>query len=191
MTIPICAQHQPQPISGPTGFAGVPLASPVYCFKEILMTAHSKLIAGVFLALAGVSQAQTTVSEPWVRSTVAGQKATGAYLQISSATGGRLISAASPLAGLVEIHEMTMDGNVMKMRALPNGLELPAGKAVALKPGGLHVMLMDLKQALKAGDTVPLTLVVEGAGNKRETLEVKATVRSPQGAAASAHNHKH
>jgi periplasmic copper chaperone A len=155
------------------------------------MNAHFKLIGSALLFLAGAAHAQTTVAEPWVRSTVAGQKATGAYLQISSATGGRLISAASPVAGLVEIHEMTMDGNVMKMRALPNGLELPAGKSVALKPGGLHVMLMDLKQALKAGDTVPLSLVVEGAGNRRETVEVKATVRGPQGAAAPAHDHKH
>jgi copper(I)-binding protein len=76
----------------------------------------------------------------------------------------------------VEIHEMAMDGNVMKMRAIP-GLELPAGKTVELKPGGYHVMLMDLKKELKAGDTVPLTLVVEGADKKRETIEVKATVK--------------
>jgi hypothetical protein len=65
----------------------------------------------------------------------------------------------------------------MKMRALPNGLELPAGKAVELKPGGYHVMLMDLKQQLKAGDTVPLTLVVEGKDGKKESIELKAPVK--------------
>lgn len=154
----------------------------------------SKLFLSAALALAllnGAAQAQTTVADPWVRSTVAGQKATGAFLQITSTAGGKLVSASSPVAGVVEIHEMSMDGNVMKMRALPNGLDLPAGKAVALKPGGLHVMLMDLKQPLKAGDTVPLSLVVEGAGNKRETLEVKATVRGAQAAPAAEHQHKH
>ncbi len=147
------------------------------------------LIATTLLAASAV-HAQTTVSEPWVRSTVAGQRATGAFLQITSAAGGKLVSASSPVAGVVEIHEMTMEGNVMKMRALSKGLDLPAGKAVALKPGGLHVMLMDLKQPLKAGDTVPLSLVVEGAANKRETIEVKATVRGAQAAPAGG-EHKH
>lgn len=154
------------------------------------MNIRLTLIAATLLA-ASAAHAQTTVAEPWVRSTVAGQKATGAFLQITSAAGGKLVSASSPVAGVVEIHEMTMDGNVMKMRALSSGLDLPAGKAVALKPGGLHVMLMDLKQPLKAGDTVPLTLVVEGAGNKRETVDVKATVRGAQATPAAEHQHKH
>lgn len=160
-------------------------------FAPILapIPAIAAVIASALLA-ASAAQAQTTVTEPWVRSTVAGQKATGAFLQITSTAGGKLVSASSPVAGVVEIHEMSMDGNVMKMRALSAGLDLPAGKAVALKPGGLHVMLMDLKQPLKAGDTVPLTLVVEGAGNKRETVDVKATVRGPQAAPAAA-EHKH
>lgn len=153
------------------------------------MNIRQILIAATLVATS-VAHAQTTVAEPWVRSTVAGQKATGAFLQITSAAGGKLVSASSPVAGVVEIHEMAMEGNVMKMRALPKGLDLPAGKAVALKPGGLHVMLMDLKQPLKAGDTVPLSLVVEGAANKRETIEVKATVRGAQAAPAGG-EHKH
>jgi copper(I)-binding protein len=70
-----------------------------------------------------------------------------------------------------------MEGNVMKMSAVP-GLELPAGKTVDLKPGGYHVMLMDLKKELKGGDMVPVTLVVEGADKKRETIEVKAPVKA-------------
>jgi hypothetical protein len=82
------------------------------------------------------------------------------------------------VAGIVEIHEMSMDGTTMRMRAIP-ALDLPAGKAVDLKPGGYHVMLMDLKQPLKAGETVPLTLVVEGAGGQRESVEVKAVVKTP------------
>jgi copper(I)-binding protein len=133
------------------------------------------------LVAAAPAAAQTTVKDAWVRSTVPQQMATGLFAQITSAQGGRLVSAASPVAGVVEVHEMTMDGNVMKMRALPNGLALPAGKAVELKPGGYHVMLMDLKQPLKAGDTVPVTLVIEGADGKRETLQLQAPVKAPGG----------
>jgi copper(I)-binding protein len=135
-----------------------------------------KLLVMLAILTALAAQAQTSVKDPWVRGTVAGQKATGMFAQITSSAGGKLVSASSPAAGVVEIHEMVMDGNVMKMRAVP-GLELPAGKAVDLKPGGFHVMLMDLKKELKPGETVPVTLVVEGADKKRETIEVKAPVK--------------
>ncbi|WP_287987274.1 copper chaperone PCu(A)C [Piscinibacter sp.] len=124
--------------------------------------------------------AQTTVKEAWVRGTVPEQKATGAFMQLQSTQGGKLVSASSPVAGVVEIHEMAMEGNTMKMRAVP-GLELPAGKTVELKPGGYHVMLMDLKQPLKNGESVPLTLVVEGKDGRRETLELKAPVKALAG----------
>jgi periplasmic copper chaperone A len=136
-----------------------------------------------------LAQAQTTVAEPWVRGTVAQQKASGMFARITSAQGGKLVSASSPVAGVVEIHEMAMSGDVMKMRALPNGLDLPAGKAVELKPGGYHVMLMDLKQQLKAGDMVPVTLVIEGADKKRETVEIKAPVKAMNPTAAQQHKH--
>ena len=149
----------------------------------VIRTAAAALALTSFAAFA-----QTTVTDPWVRSTVAPQKATGLYAQITSAQGGRLVSVTSPMAGVVEIHEMKMDGDVMRMRAVPD-LALPAGKAVALKPGGFHVMLMDLKQPLKAGDSVPVTLVVEGADKKRETIDIKAAVRAA--APAPAHEHKH
>ncbi len=135
-----------------------------------------RILAAGLVALSATASAQTAVKDPWVRGTVPQQKATGMFAQVTSAGGGKLVSASSPVAGVVEIHEMAMEGNVMKMRAIP-GLELPAGKAVDLKPGGYHVMLMDLKQQLKAGDTVPVTLVVEGKDGKRETIEVKAPVK--------------
>jgi copper(I)-binding protein len=151
------------------------------------MTKVRTLLLALSLS-ASTAFAQTTVAEPWVRGTVAGQMGTGMFAQITSAQGGRLVSASSPVAGVVEIHEMKMEGDVMRMRAVRE-LALPAGQAVALKPGGYHVMLMDLKQVLKNGDTVPVTLVVEGADKKRETIEVKAPVRSR--AAAPAHEHKH
>jgi len=145
-----------------------------------------KTAATLAMLLAFGAQAQTIVSDAWVRGTVAGQKATGLFAQITSTSGGRLVSASSPVAGVVEVHEMVMDGNVMKMRALPS-LELPAGKTVELKPGGYHMMLLDLKQALNTGESVPVTLVIEGAGGKRETLEVKAPVK----ALADSHSKKH
>ncbi len=141
------------------------------------------------LLAAAAAQAQTRVTEPWVRGTVAQQKATGFFATITSGPGGRLVSASSAVAGVVEIHQMAMEGNVMKMRALSNGLELPAGKAVELKPGGYHLMLLDLKQVLVAGDTVPVTLVFEGADKKREVVEIKAPVRALAAAAADAHKH--
>jgi VCBS repeat-containing protein len=143
------------------------------------------------LGAATAASAQTTVKDAWVRGTVAQQKATGAFMHITSAQGGKLVGAASPAAGVVEVHEMAMDNNVMKMRAVQGGLELPAGKAVELKPGGYHVMLMDLKQQLKAGDTVALTLTVEGKDGKKETVEVKAPVKqlTTQAAPAKADDH--
>jgi copper(I)-binding protein len=141
-------------------------------------------VVSLLAAVAVAAVAQTTVKDPWVRSTVPQQMATGAFAQITSAQGGRLVSVSSPVAGVVEVHEMSMEGNVMKMRAVPGGLALPAGKTVELKPGGYHVMLMDLKRPLKAGDSVPLTLVVEAADGKRETLQIQAPVKAPGGTGA-------
>ena len=141
----------------------------------MIKTRFLTLSAGLLLAAA--AHAQTTVADPWVRGTVAQQKATGMFAKITSAGGGKLVAASSPVAGVVEIHEMSMEGSTMKMRALPSGLNLPAGQAVELKPGGYHVMLMDLKQPLKDGDTVPVTLVIEGKDGQKETVEVQAPVR--------------
>jgi periplasmic copper chaperone A len=142
-----------------------------------MKTVHQLALAMVLVAASAAAGAQTTVKDAWVRGTVEAQKATGMFAQITSTAGGKLVAASSPAAGIVEIHEMAMDGNVMKMRAIP-GLDLPAGKAVDLKPGGYHVMLIDLKQPLKAGETVPVTLVIEGKDGKRESVEVKAPVKA-------------
>lgn len=144
------------------------------------------LVLGV--AMSSSVYAQVTVKDPWVRGTVAAQKATGAFMQLSSAQDARLVEARSPVANIVEVHEMAMVDNMMKMRALPNGLALPAGQTVELKPGSYHVMLIDLKAPLSEGEVVPITLVVEGKDKKRETIEVKAPVRA---LAAPAMQHKH
>lgn len=133
--------------------------------------------------------AQVSVKDPWVRGTVTQQKATGAFMKLTSAEDARLVQAASPVAGVVEIHEMRMDGGVMRMRPIA-ALDLPANRAVELKPGGYHVMLIDLRQPLREGDTVPLTLTFETRDGKRSTLEVQAPVRpltAPGGAAKHGH----
>jgi len=151
---------------------------------------HRLRIAALALALMHLpALAQTTVKDAWVRGTVAQQKATGAFFQITTPAGGTLLSASSPAAGVVEIHEMTMDGSTMRMRALPRGLNLPAGKTVELKPGAHHVMLMDLKAPLAAGESVDLILVVEGKDGKKETITLKAPVKALGAAAAGAHKH--
>ena len=140
-----------------------------------LCARHVAVAATICLAL--TAQAQTTVKDPWARATVAQQKASGAFMQLQSAKGGKLLSASSPVAGVVEIHEMAMDGNVMKMRAV-SSLDLPAGKPVALKPGGHHLMLFQLRQPLKVGDTVPLQLVIQSVdGKATETVDVNVPVR--------------
>jgi copper(I)-binding protein len=122
-----------------------------------------------------------------VRGTVPGQMATGAFMTLQSAKDAKLIEASSPIAGVVEIHEMALQNNVMRMRAV-TALDLPAGRAVELKPGGYHVMLMDLTRQVKDGEVVPLTLVVE-SGGKRETIEVKATARALTAASGAQKKH--
>ena len=130
------------------------------------------------------------MTAPWVRGTVPAQKATGAFMQLSSKAGVTLVGVASPAASVVELHEMVMDNNMMKMRALPR-LDVQAGKLVELKPGSYHVMLIDLKKPLAKGEIVPITLKVEGKDKKVELVEVKAEVRDLAAATAPAMEHKH
>ena len=125
------------------------------------------------------SAASATASEPrnsWVRATVAPQKTTGAFMQLTAARPVKVVAASSPVAQVVEIHEMKMDNGVMKMPAV-EALPLPAGQPVTLKPGSYHVMLMGLKAPIKAGETVPLTLTVEGEDKQRTAVEIKAEAR--------------
>jgi copper(I)-binding protein len=146
-------------------------------------------VAALLLAAASSpGLAQVKVSDAWVRASVPQQKATGAFMRITAAQNMRLVEASSPVAGVVEIHEMRMDNQVMKMRAV-TAVELPAGKTIELQPGGYHVMLMELKQTLKAGESVPIALVVETADKKRERIAVQATVRPLTAAAGKGHAH--
>lgn len=156
-----------------------------------IAAALAAFAAFALASAAGVASAQVKVGDPWVRATVPQQRATGAFMTLSSPAPVRLVQAASPAAGVVEIHEMSMENNVMKMRAIP-GIDLPAGKTVELKPGGYHVMMMELKQQMKDGETVPVTLVFVGADNKQQTIKLDVPIRPLTAAgksAAGAHDH--
>jgi copper(I)-binding protein len=147
----------------------------VFSHSGTIMKKHLlALIAS--LALATTAFAQVTVTDPWARATVPQQKASGAFMQLRSPVAARLVAVNSPVAASVELHKMEMSGQMMKMRQV-DSIELPAGQAVKLASGGYHVMLMGLNRQLKEGDTVPLTLVIETAKGKRETVAVSAPVR--------------
>lgn len=133
------------------------------------------LLAALFAPLLAHA-ADVEVKSAWVRGTVPAQKISGAFMDLTSKGGAALVGASAPVAEAVEVHEMKLEGGVMKMRATSR-LALPAGKAVSLKPGGYHIMLMGLKGQLKTGDTVPITLRIEDAGKKVESVTVNAEVR--------------
>jgi copper(I)-binding protein len=138
----------------------------------------NNLIATAFTTVFAVSAfaQNVTVTDAWARATVQGQKATGAFMKITAKDNAKLVAVSSPVAGVAEIHEMKMEKDVMKMAALPNGLDLPAGKAVELKPGGYHVMLMDLKAPLTKDSAVPLTLTLQDAKGVKSNVELKVLV---------------
>jgi copper(I)-binding protein len=142
-----------------------------------VQTLLSGLVVAAGLWAGNASAQELTVSDAWVRGTVPGQTATGVYMNLTSKSDAVLVGAASAVAGVVEVHEMRMDGDVMKMRAVPR-LELPAGKTVRLDAAGnYHVMLMDLKRQLKKGETVTVTLKIEHPDKKVKAVKVKAPVR--------------
>lgn len=147
------------------------------------------LVIAALMALTSTAWAQSTVKveDAWVRGTVAQQKATGAFMRLTPSANARLVEASSPVAGVTEIHEMAMEKDVMKMRRIP-GLDLPAGRTTELKPGGYHVMLMDLKQPLQAGQNVPITLVFEDANKLRFTQQIEAPIQA-LGASHGGHGH--
>jgi copper(I)-binding protein len=140
--------------------------------KRVLVPA----LAALCLSAAAAAPTLVRVDDAWVRATVPEQKTTGAYMAITSPRGGRLVGASSPIAAAVEVHEMKMEGDVMRMRAIA-ALPLPAGQRVELKPGAFHMMMLGLKQPVKAGDIVPLKLVVEADDGKREEVDVRAVAK--------------
>ncbi len=133
----------------------------------------ASLLAGVSLS----AVAQTKVDDAWVRTTVPGQPSSGAFMRITADSDSKLLSVASPAANNVQIHEMSMTNDVMRMGPV-DSVPLPAGKTVSLDPDGYHVMLMGLVEQIKEGDQVPLTLTIEDEKGVRETVQVSAPART-------------
>lgn len=134
--------------------------------------------------------AQTTVDNAWARATVANQQSSGAFMTLTADTDSKLVAVQSPVAKLVQIHQMQMKDDVMLMGPV-DALELPAGKPVSLDADGYHVMLMGLVRQLKQGEQVPLTLVVEDAKGHKENIEVQAQVRALNDAGGHEMHHDH
>jgi periplasmic copper chaperone A len=142
------------------------------------------LVSAVFLATLAAAPAQAqevragdlSITQAWSRATPGGAKIGVGYLTIENkgSTPDRLTSASAEIAGKVEVHEMAMHNGVMTMRPLDDGLDIDPGKTVKLAPGGSHLMLVDLKNPLKQGDKVPLTLEFERAGKVELSLDVQA-----------------
>lgn len=132
-------------------------------------------------------QAQPVVEGAWMRSAVPGQSGTGAFMRLTAREPMQLVGASTPVAGSAEVHEMKMEGDVMRMRPVAR-LELPAGQPVELKPGGYHLMLTDLKRPVLADTSVPVTLLLRNAKGVESRLELSVPVRSlpPEGAPAAA-----
>lgn len=126
----------------------------------------------------GAAMAQgIEISDAWVRATVGGQKATGAFMNIKAQQDMRLVGVSTSVAGVSQVHEMTLQNDVMRMSEMKQGLPLPAGQTVALKPGGYHLMLMDLKVNPQVGQTVTLNLSFQDNAGKTQTQQVNAPVK--------------
>lgn len=156
------------------------------------LLASTALMALQTAAFAAQGAMPPKVEGAWARSSVPGQSGTGAFMRITAAQPMQLIGVATPVAGTAEVHEMKMEGDIMRMRAVDK-LDLPAGRTIELKPGGFHIMLMELKQPLAAGNAIPLTLRFRDASGAEHRLELKVPVaaRAPGAAAAPTDGHKH
>jgi periplasmic copper chaperone A len=145
-------------------------------------------VGAIFAPLSLPAAESVKVANAWVRAPVAGQKTAAAYLELTSDRNLALVAAGSPAAGRIEIHSTTMEGGVMRMRAMPR-VDLPAGQTVKLAPGGTHLMLLELKQPLKAGERVSLILSLQPSGpvaSSLTTVTVDAEIRA---AGATPHSH--
>lgn len=155
-------------------------------FLRALCLLPLSIAAAAAAAAPDAPDAPVTVEDAWVRATVPQQTATGAFMRLTASQPVRLVEVRSPVAAQADLHEMKLEGDVMRMRAVP-ALDLAEGRTVALKPGGYHIMLTGLKAPVRAGDTVPITLVTEGSDHRRRTVEVAATVRPLGDAGGASH----
>jgi len=138
----------------------------------------------LFSAAALAQGGDVKITDAWARATPGGAQTAAAYVTVESAAGDRLTGASTPAAQKADIHEMTMDGNVMKMRQV-DGIDLPSGKPVTMKPGGYHIMLTGLAKPLQEGQTFPLTLDFAKAGKRQVTVSVEKVGAMGPGAASN------
>jgi copper(I)-binding protein len=145
--------------------------------RTLLPLAALTLLAGCSEPKAAptADQNAVTVTGALCRPTPTGRQVTGCYMTLTAASADRLVSVATPAAGRAQIHESKMESNMMMMHELKEGLPLPAGQAVELKPGGVHIMLLAVEAPIVAGQTVPLTLTFASA----PPVEIQATVGQP------------
>ena len=150
--------------------------------RRLFLTAAVSLIA-LPAAAQDYKLGSLEITTPWTRATAPTARSGGGFMTITNkgTTADRLISARSTASDKVEIHEMQMDGSVMRMRELAKGLDIPPGATVLLKPGSYHIMFMELKAPLAKDAKVPLTLVFEKAGSIDVQLNVEAMGAMPQG----------
>lgn len=143
-------------------------------------------VAVVFVANIEVSRGAAPetlrIEAPWARETAAGQRDGGGFMVITNGSGkaDQLVAASSPASAEVQLHTVQIEGGVMRMRELPQGIEIPAAGRVELKPGSLHIMFIKLNQPLKAGEQVPVTLRFRDAGEKVVRFEVRSVAGMPQ-----------
>ncbi len=158
--------------------------------KTVLVAVGLAATAGAWAQAA----APVTAFAPWARASVQGQRATGVFVTLTATEPLTLVGASSPVAGTTEVHEMKLDGDIMRMRAV-DALPLPANRPVQLKPGGYHLMLLELKAPLAPNTSIPLTLTFRTAGGEQRQLglqvPVSTTPPKEAGAAAGSGGHKH
>lgn len=146
--------------------------------KKLFVLLCLSVAVPAFAHCGGVHDELVDIHDSWVRATVPQQRSTGAFMTLKAKESAKLVAATSPAARVVEVHEMRMDEQqVMRMREV-DAVLLPAGEIVELKPGGYHIMLIDLVEQVKEGARVPLTLTIESENGERTLVEVEAEVKS-------------
>ena len=155
--------------------------------SKLILSAAALAFASAFAHAHSFKLGEIDIGHPYARATVAGQPTGGGYLSLDNkGRDDKLVSATAAVSASVELHSMSMEGDVMRMRRV-DGIALPTGKKVELKPGGFHLMFVGLKAPLKAGDKFPMTLKFEKAGE----VEVTVNVEAPKAAGEAAAEHKH
>jgi periplasmic copper chaperone A len=155
---------------------------------SIAAAAFAALAIATPLQAEEIKAGDLVISQAWSRATPKGAKVGGGFLTIENkgTAPDRLIGGSADVAGSVQVHEMSMDSGVMKMRPMENGLAIEPGKTVKLAPGGFHLMIMGLKAPLKQGDKVPVTLEFEKAGKVTVSLDVQGVgAQGPAGASGT------